>query len=140
LTQAEFAPTLLDHTQNARFVQVILRFEAEDRALAQAGVHADQNERAEEWLGGGQETLPLETGGDPRVVRRGLRPVNGEDGIAIQELPTTDGELELGLGRLYRHAGDGARAREHLATAAVLYREMGMGFWLEKAEAEQATG
>jgi hypothetical protein len=46
----------------------------------------------------------------------------------------------LGLGRLYRHAGDGARAREHLTTATVSYREMGMGFWLEKAETEQATG
>jgi tetratricopeptide (TPR) repeat protein len=45
-----------------------------------------------------------------------------------------------GLGRLYRHAGDGARGREHLTTATVLYREMGMGLWLEKAEAEPATG
>jgi class 3 adenylate cyclase/tetratricopeptide (TPR) repeat protein len=46
----------------------------------------------------------------------------------------------LGLGQLYRHAGDGASAKEHLTTATVSYREMGMGFWLEKAEAEQATG
>jgi hypothetical protein len=45
-----------------------------------------------------------------------------------------------GLGRLYRHAGDGPRGREHLTTATVLYREMGMGLWLEKAEAEPATG
>ena len=51
--ELEFAPTLLDHTQNPRFVQVILGFEAEDRALPQPGVHADQDERAEEWLGGG---------------------------------------------------------------------------------------
>jgi hypothetical protein len=27
-------------------------------------------------------------------------------------------------------------AREHLTAAATMYREMGMGFWLEKAEAE----
>jgi tetratricopeptide (TPR) repeat protein len=40
----------------------------------------------------------------------------------------------LGLGRLYRRIGDHAKAQEHLAPAATMYREMGMGFWLEKAE------
>ena len=42
----------------------------------------------------------------------------------------------LGLGKLYRRTGDGAKAQEHLTTATTMYREMGMGFWLEKAEAE----
>jgi hypothetical protein len=42
----------------------------------------------------------------------------------------------LGLGKLYRRTGDGAQAQEHLTTAATMYREMDMGFWLEKAEAE----
>ncbi len=42
----------------------------------------------------------------------------------------------LGLGTLYRRTGDGAKAQEHLTTAATMYREMGMTFWLEKAEAE----
>jgi tetratricopeptide (TPR) repeat protein len=42
----------------------------------------------------------------------------------------------LGLGRLYRRAGDGAKAQEHLTTAETMYREMDMGFWLERAEAE----
>ena len=42
----------------------------------------------------------------------------------------------LGLGKLYRRTSDGAKAREHLATAATMYREMGMSFWLEKADAE----
>jgi class 3 adenylate cyclase/tetratricopeptide (TPR) repeat protein len=42
----------------------------------------------------------------------------------------------LGLGRLYRRTGDGAKAHEHLTTATTMYREMGMSFWLEKAEAE----
>jgi hypothetical protein len=40
----------------------------------------------------------------------------------------------LGLGRLYHHAGRDAVAREHLTTAAIMYREMGMGFWLSQAE------
>ena len=42
----------------------------------------------------------------------------------------------LGLGQLYRRMGDRAKAQERLATAATMYREMGMGFWLAKAEVE----
>jgi hypothetical protein len=41
----------------------------------------------------------------------------------------------LGLGRLCRHIGDGAKAPQHLTTATTMYREMCMTFWLEKAEA-----
>ena len=41
----------------------------------------------------------------------------------------------LGLGTLYRRTGDQAKARDHLTTAATMYREMGMTFWLAKAEA-----
>jgi tetratricopeptide (TPR) repeat protein len=46
------------------------------------------------------------------------------------------GHCHLGLGKLHRRTGDLVRAREHLTTAATMYREMGMGFWLERAEAE----
>jgi tetratricopeptide (TPR) repeat protein len=42
----------------------------------------------------------------------------------------------LGLGKLYRRTGDQAKAHEHLATATMMYREMDMSYWLEKAEAE----
>jgi tetratricopeptide (TPR) repeat protein len=44
----------------------------------------------------------------------------------------------LGLGRLYGRTGKAEQAREHLATATTMYREMGMTYWLEKAEAEMA--
>ena len=40
----------------------------------------------------------------------------------------------LGLGKLYRRTGKRERANEHLATATTMYREMGMTYWLEKAE------
>jgi class 3 adenylate cyclase/tetratricopeptide (TPR) repeat protein len=46
----------------------------------------------------------------------------------------------LGLGKLYRRTGDQAKAEEHLASATAMYREMGMTFWLEKAEAVDAGG
>jgi hypothetical protein len=41
----------------------------------------------------------------------------------------------LGLAKLHRSTGKQERAREHLATATTMYREMGMTYWLEKAEA-----
>jgi tetratricopeptide (TPR) repeat protein len=42
----------------------------------------------------------------------------------------------LGLGKLYRRTGKRQEAKEHLTTAAAMYREMGMSFWLKQAEAE----
>jgi len=42
----------------------------------------------------------------------------------------------LGLGKLYQRTGKQAQAQEHLETAAAMYGEMDMRFWLEKAEAE----
>jgi tetratricopeptide (TPR) repeat protein len=40
----------------------------------------------------------------------------------------------LGLGKLYRRLGKREPAQERLTTAATLYREMDMRFWLAKAE------
>jgi len=42
----------------------------------------------------------------------------------------------LGLGKLYAHTDKREQAQEHLRTAATMYREMDMRFWLEQAEAE----
>ena len=42
----------------------------------------------------------------------------------------------LGLGKLYRRAGQRDQAREHLTIATTMYREMSMQFWLEQAEGQ----
>jgi hypothetical protein len=42
----------------------------------------------------------------------------------------------LGLGKLCRRTDKREQAREHLTTATTMYRDMGMTYWLEKAEAE----
>ena len=42
----------------------------------------------------------------------------------------------LGLGKLYLRTSKREQAQEHLATATTMYREMGMTYWLTKAEAE----
>ena len=45
-------------------------------------------------------------------------------------------QCHLGLGKLYRRIGKREPAREHLATATTMYREMGMRFWVERAGAQ----
>jgi tetratricopeptide (TPR) repeat protein len=52
-------------------------------------------------------------------------------------MPPLVAHCHLGLGTLYRRTGDQAKAHEHLTTATTMYREMGMGFWLEKAEQDK---
>src|SRR6185437_11048908 len=42
----------------------------------------------------------------------------------------------VGLGQLYRQRGSRQHAEEYLTKAIAMMRDMGMGFWLEKAEAE----
>ena len=42
----------------------------------------------------------------------------------------------LGLGTLYRRTGKREQAEKHFTTATTMYREMGMTYWLEQAEAE----
>jgi hypothetical protein len=43
----------------------------------------------------------------------------------------------LALGKRYKcSTGKRAQAAEHLTTATTMYREIGMEFWLEQAEAE----
>ena len=46
----------------------------------------------------------------------------------------------LGLGKLYRRTGKREQAQEHLATATTMFREMGMTYWLEKAEGGEGVG
>ena len=42
----------------------------------------------------------------------------------------------LGLGRLSQHRGELGKSGKHLTTAATMYRDMNMGFWLDQARAE----
>ena len=41
----------------------------------------------------------------------------------------------LGLGKLYRRTGKNDQAQAHLRTAAAMYREMDVPFWLQQANA-----
>jgi len=52
------------------------------------------------------------------------------------EMRPLQAHCHLGLGKLYRAIGDAVKSQAHLTNAARMYREMDMGFWLEKADAE----
>jgi tetratricopeptide (TPR) repeat protein len=41
----------------------------------------------------------------------------------------------LGLSKLYRRTGKQEQARKHVATASMMYRDMGMTYWLNQTEA-----
>jgi tetratricopeptide (TPR) repeat protein len=43
-----------------------------------------------------------------------------------------------GLWRVYRQRSDPAPARQHLAAAETMYRDMGMRFWLDRLESATA--
>jgi hypothetical protein len=53
--------------------------------------------------------------------------------------PPLIAHCHLGLDNLYRRTDKREQAREDLTTATTMYREMGMTYWLEKAEAEAAN-
>jgi hypothetical protein len=42
----------------------------------------------------------------------------------------------FGLSKLYQRTGKSEQAREHRTISTTMYREMGMQFYLEQAEAE----
>jgi hypothetical protein len=84
-----------------------------------------------QWQDGKQVILwPDEVAaGKPRFRR--LRGVGGR----LRANDTGD-PRHLGLGQLYRRTGKREHAQEHLTISTAMYREMGMTYWLEKAEAE----
>jgi tetratricopeptide (TPR) repeat protein len=68
---------------------------------------------------------------DPTTPRQAF-----EQALALAEelqMRPLAAHCHLGLGKLYRRTGKREQAQEHLITAATMYREMGMTYWLEQA-------
>jgi tetratricopeptide (TPR) repeat protein len=91
----------------------------------------------------GQEAWVLHLLGD--IASRRAPPEANEararygDALALAEelgMRPLVAHCHLGLGRLYQRTDKGERAQEHLTAATTMYREMGMTYWLGKAEAE----
>ena len=67
----------------------------------------------------------------------GSNPVCGTNLLSIKSrTQKPKAHCHLSLGKLFRRTGKRKRAHQHLTTAAAMYREMGVRFWLEQAEAE----
>ena len=91
----------------------------------------------------GDEALALRLAGE--IASRRESPDVGEaesryhEGLALAaelSMRPLIAHCHLGLGKLFRRTAKREQAREHLFTATTMYREMGMTYWLEQAEAE----
>jgi tetratricopeptide (TPR) repeat protein len=98
--------------------------------------------RSREHRQRGDEAAALRLAGE--VAARGTPPDVPEaegryrEGLALADalgMRPLVAHCHLGLGRLYAHTDKREQARDQLSTAATMYREMGMTYWLEKAEA-----
>jgi predicted ATPase/class 3 adenylate cyclase len=72
---------------------------------------------------------------DPSVLDDGAD--HYRRGLALaepREMRLVTAHCHLGLSKLYRRTGNREQEHEHLATATTMYREMGMTYWLERAE------
>ena len=113
--------------------------EAADRADHARRLAQQQNARGHEayalrLLGEiGSRRDPIDVQGAGMCYRRAL---DIGDELGMRPLVA---HCHFGLGKLYRLTGERRQARDHLTTAATMYREMDMAFWLEQAEAEMSV-
>ncbi len=126
--------------------------------LGEGYLLAGQPERAQEQAGRGLELAQQnkERGNEAQALwllgetfsRRELPDVEQAERRYREALALAD-ELDMrplvahchfGLGKLYRRTGKRQEAQEYLTTAATMYREMGMTYWLAQAEAEVKEG
>jgi hypothetical protein len=74
--------------------------------------------------------------GDPEGVERHLRPaIRLAEDLSMRPLVARCHFTRAGF---YRRVGDRGRAGQELEAAGALFRQMGMRFWLARAEAEGA--
>jgi class 3 adenylate cyclase/tetratricopeptide (TPR) repeat protein len=147
LRRACHAATTEQRAAQARYLVWLGETEVASGDLAEAAIRASQaldmararGERGSEasalWLQGNiaaVSTPPSVSSAETRY----------EEAAAVGEtlnMRPLVAHCHFGLGKLYRRAGKGEQAREHLTTATTMYREMGMTYWLEQAEAEKTA-
>jgi class 3 adenylate cyclase/tetratricopeptide (TPR) repeat protein len=104
-----------------------------ERALHLTRVHGQRAVESEALLG----LAAIRASGDVPELDQGL--ASSREALSLAEelgMRPHIAHCHLGLGKLYCRTGNRAQAREYLTTAATMYREMDMSFWLEKADAE----
>ena len=79
-----------------------------------------------------------EASGDPSDI--GAAETHLQDALALEtEMGRRpfEANCHLSLGKLYARTGKREQGQEHLTAATAMYREMGMTYWLKKAEANE---
>ena len=107
------------------------------KTIDEAANHSREALALTRWLGAlGAEAQALCLSGDIPAAA-GAEDAEGCQALALAE-PRGIRPLvcHLGLGKLRRRASNHEQAGEHLVIATAMYREMGMAYWLEQAEAE----
>ena len=89
----------------------------------------------------GHEAWALRLLGEATAARDDVAASDGVYRDALElatelDMRPVSAHCHAGLARLYRRTDKRAQAQEHFVTATTMYREMGMTYWLEKAEAE----
>jgi tetratricopeptide (TPR) repeat protein len=108
--------------------------------LDEAGAHARDSVALMRRLGArGSEAEALALWGDvARDSGAGAAEAYYRDALTLAsdlDMRPLVAHCHLGLGRLHADHGKETQAKEHLGTAATMYREMAMRSWLEQAEA-----
>src|SRR5262245_36915712 len=80
------------------------------------------------------ETLPGRSGDPPRGPEAAEHYRSAISVAAELGMRPLVAHCHAGLAKLYSRTGRREDAHEHLTTARTMYREMGMTYWLEKAE------
>jgi DNA-binding SARP family transcriptional activator len=139
--QATSTNVLLAHTITVvRLSEAYLRAGRIDDATRLARHALDLSRERQER---GQEAWALRLHGE--IAAHGDPPDVDKAEASYREAVALAGELgmrplvahcHLGFGKLYRRTSKSEEARGSLATALTMYREMDMGFWLGRANAE----
>ena len=72
----------------------------------------------------------------PEVEAAGLHYERASALAAELDMGPLVARCHLGLGTVYRRTGNRQQVKNHLTTATMMFREMDMRFWLERAETE----
>jgi class 3 adenylate cyclase/tetratricopeptide (TPR) repeat protein len=103
------------------------------RALKSSRLHAEQSRQALALYVLGEIALYSDPVDVEKAEDHYRQAMALADGIGMRPLIA---HCHLGLGKLYRRSGNLQLAKEHIHNGITMMREMEMGLWLEKAEAE----
>ena len=109
----------------------------EARALGKRALHQSREKQERATIARALRLLGDIAAADPAGAEAATRDYREATTLAAElGMRPLVAHCHLGLGTLCRRTGTQDQAREHFTTATTMYREMGMTYWPERAEAE----